>query len=84
MSEACDNLTEFDKGGGMLLELTVLLLVFYSLMILTEEYLMELIDKLIEKYSISEQMAGIIIAVGSIVPEFTTNMFASLSHSDDL
>jgi len=53
MSEACDNLTEFDKGGGMLLELVVLLLVFYSLMILTEEYLMELIDKLIEKYSIS-------------------------------
>jgi len=29
-------------------------------------------------------MAGIIIAVGSIVPEFTTNMFASLSDSDDL
>ena len=84
MSEACDNLTEFDKGGGLLLELSILLLVFYSLMILTEDYLMELIDKLIEKYNISQQGAGIIIANGSIVPEFTTNMYATLSGSDDL
>jgi Ca2+/H+ antiporter len=84
MPESCGEVTDFDYGGGIYLELFILGLVFYSLMILTEEYLMDLIEMVIDKYNISQQMAGIIIAIGSIVPEFTANMYASLSDSDDL
>ena len=47
MVMACEELRDFDDNGGIILECLVLLLVFYCLLILTEEYLMNLIDFII-------------------------------------
>jgi Ca2+/Na+ antiporter len=58
----------------------VLLIIFYALLLLTEEYLMKLIEFVIDHYDISQQIGGMIIAFGSIVPELSTNMISSFSR----
>lgn len=37
-----------------------------------------------KKYTLSEQVEGILLAIGASIPEFTTNLIASLSNSVDI
>jgi len=51
------------------------------MMILTDKFLMEFIEICIERYSLSNEAGGCLIAFGSIVPEFTVNMISCLMLS---
>jgi hypothetical protein len=62
----------------------ILLFLFYLLAYLVEHYMMRMVylilaclSSISKKYGLSETTAGYILAFGSSIPEFTTNIIAS-------
>ena len=81
------SLRSFEVNGGLFLEVATLFLLFYSMVVLIDQYLMgeaytEYLEITIRRYNLSVEAGGCLIAFGSIIPEFTVNI-TSLSLSQN-
>ena len=68
----------FELRGGIAFEVIWLGLLFYSMVILTDNYLMNYLEITIKRFNLSEEGGGCLIAFGSIVPEFTVSLVSTL------
>jgi Ca2+/Na+ antiporter len=85
MAESCstNSFYTFEANGGLILEIVGILVLFYAMMVLTDEFLMgefyaEYIYITINRYKLSNGGGSCLIAFGSIIPEFTVNTVSCL------
>mmetsp|Transcript_26618 Transcript_26618/g.47876 ORF Transcript_26618/g.47876 Transcript_26618/m.47876 type:complete len:378 (-) Transcript_26618:1770-2903(-) len=82
MDECPDNwLYQAENYGCLILEGVGILACFYAMMLLTDKFLMECIEILVRKYSLTNAAGSVLVAFGSIVPEFTVNTISCLMMS---
>jgi len=80
MAESCAETSfyTFERNGGIALEVLGVVVLFYAMMVLTDEFLMEYIYVTINRFKLSNGGGSCLIAFGSIIPEFTVNTVACL------
>jgi cation:H+ antiporter len=75
---------ELAGSGGMFVEIVILIYIFCGFGVICDKFLIPAIEKIKEKYNISERLAGAtILALGSSISEIASNMNSVLLNKPE-
>ena len=78
------DVNELEGTGGIIVEVIVLIYIFFGFGITCDKFLIPAIERIKEKYNMSERLAGAtILALGSSILEIATNLIAILRNKHE-